>query len=49
VEFHDGGVIVKWRDRCRFLSFETLRKNFVLADGEPIESIYQIDFHVPKL
>lgn len=53
VEFQNGGILVKGRDaqggnRYKVFSFEEFRRRFFLADGTPVESIYQIDYQTPR-
>lgn len=53
VEFQNGGVLVEGRDaqganRYKLFTFEDFRRRFLLESGEPIETIYQIDYQTPR-
>ena len=53
VEFQNGGILVEGRDaqggnRYKLFSFEDFRRRFLLENGEPVETIYQIDYQTPR-
>lgn len=48
VEFLNGAIIVKAGERHKLFTFEEFRSRFVLDNGAPIVSLYQIDFQTPK-
>jgi len=48
VQFENGGLIVKAGARYKFFSLEFFQEHFVLANGDPIVSLYQIDYQAPK-
>lgn len=47
-DFSNGAIIVKAGERYKLFLFEEFKRRFVLEDGSPIETIYQIDFQTPK-
>jgi hypothetical protein len=52
VEFQNGGIVVEGRDaqggnRYKYFSFEDFRRRFVLENGAPVETIFQINFQTP--
>ena len=48
VEFCNGGIIVNGGERYKFFTFEVFQKHCVLANGDSIVSLFQIDFQAPK-
>jgi len=48
VPFENGGIIVKAGERYKFFSLEFFQEHFVLANGELIQSLYQIDLQTPR-
>jgi hypothetical protein len=48
VEFDNGAIIVKAGERFKLFSFDEFKERFVLENGAPIETIYQIDYQTPK-
>jgi hypothetical protein len=48
VPFENGGIIVKAGERYKFFSFEFFQEHFVLANGDLIQSFYQIDMQTPR-
>jgi hypothetical protein len=53
VEFQNGGILVEGRDaqggnRYKLFTFDDFRRRFLLEDGTPVETIYQIDYQTPR-
>lgn len=48
VEFSNGAIIVRAGERCKLFTFEEFRGRFVLDNGAPIETLYQIDYQTPR-
>ena len=48
VSFEKGGIIVKGGERHMFVTLEKFQKHFVLANGNSVEELLQIDYQSPK-